>query len=114
MPVGSVLENGVAPPLLGSITADLPVHRILKAGEEYMLKSPASQANRVLRTHVKYTRRVEIAVPASSAAESTSMFTSVHTIVRQRSDAQLYLAQNGKYRLRITYCDRKPIMAQGT
>ena len=77
MPICSVLENGVAPPLLGRIMADLPIHWILKAAGKSTLSS-FDNVTHVPETHVKYTSRVEIAVPASSAAESTSMFMSVY------------------------------------
>ena len=73
--------------------------------------------DREKQTDIKYTRMVETAVPASSAAERTSVIGSevdfVFGIAARRGDLQLYLAHNGKYRLRMMYCERKPIKAQG-
>lgn len=68
---------------------------------------------------MKYTRIVEMAVPASSAAESTSAEHSRQRFGRveygcEGRHAQLYFAQNGKCRLRMTYWKRKPMIAHGT
>lgn len=95
MPICSILENGVAPPLLGRIAADLSIHWILKAVGKDRLSS-FDNVTRILETHVKYTRRVEIAVPASSAAESTSMFTSVYGFREATNECTVILGPKRK------------------
>ena len=71
MPVSGVFKHGIPPPLLDRRPPDVPVHRVLQAGvRESVSGAHLEEIER--ETYMKYTSNVDTAVPASSAAESTS------------------------------------------